>query len=80
MMITVSAAEAQERFFELLDHTENGDHITITQHGRPTARLTQITAASMDLHWSSFWADVDTRRVVLGPEFSIKTDIEADRA
>jgi antitoxin (DNA-binding transcriptional repressor) of toxin-antitoxin stability system len=60
--------------------SSRGDRITITQHGRPTARLSQITAASMDLHWSSFWADVDTRRVVLDPEISIKTDIEAGRA
>lgn len=38
-MVTVGAFEAKTHLSALLDRVEHGEHIVITRHGKPVARL-----------------------------------------
>jgi prevent-host-death family protein len=42
-MYTVSVAEANARFSEILSHVEGGDEVVITRRGHPVARLAALT-------------------------------------
>ncbi len=42
MMKMVSVAEAKAQLSALLDAAEAGEHITITRHGRPVAKLEPV--------------------------------------
>ena len=41
---SVSAADANRKFSELLRHVREGQSFVVTSHGRPVAKLTPISA------------------------------------
>jgi prevent-host-death family protein len=43
-MATVGAFEAKTHFSQLLERVAGGEHVTITRHGMPVARLVPVTA------------------------------------
>jgi prevent-host-death family protein len=79
MSTTVGAFEAKTHLSELLVRVESGEHVTITKHGRPVARLVPIDENPGNRDWSAFWERVDARRIAQTPASAIKADIEAGR-
>jgi prevent-host-death family protein len=47
-MASVGAFEAKTHFSSLLERVEKGEHIIITRHGKPVAKL--VPAAGIDAH------------------------------
>jgi prevent-host-death family protein len=76
---SVGAFEAKTHLSELLNRVELGEHVTITKHGRPVARLVPATEIESDMSWPDFWERVNSRLVTLTPGSSIKADIESGR-
>ena len=76
---SVGAFEAKTHLSELLNRVEQGEHVTITKHGRPVARLVPATEMAPDMNWPDFWEGVNSRLVTLTPGSSIKADIESGR-
>jgi len=79
MSMTLGAFEAKTRLSELLVRVEAGEHVTITKHGRPVARLVPATDDVSRRDWLAFWGRVDSRLISLPEGTSIKDDIEAGR-
>jgi len=79
MSMTLGAFEAKTRLSELLVRVEAGEHVTITKHGRPVARLVPATDDASRRDWPAFWGRVDSRLISLPEGTSIKDDIEAGR-
>ena len=77
--ISIGAFEAKTHLSELLNRVEQGEHITITKHGRPVARLVPATEMAPDMNWPDFWERVNSRLVTLTPGSSIKADLESGR-
>lgn len=46
-MITVSVADAKNRFSELVARAEAGEEIAVTRHGKPVARIIAAEVADM---------------------------------
>ena len=80
MTYTVGSFEAKKHLSELLDRVEGGEHITITKHGRPVARLVPVVEVKPQMNWQEFWAHADTRLVALGTGTDIKADVKTGRA
>lgn len=79
MSATVGAFEAKTHLSALLQRVEAGEQITITKHGRAIARLVPVTESAASRDWNAFWKRVDSRRVHLSPNTSIRDDIESGR-
>jgi prevent-host-death family protein len=80
MSTSVGAFEAKTHLSELLVRVEHGEHVTITKHGRPVARLVPYQESVGDRDWDAFWNRVDARRSSLKPSsVSIKDDLESGR-
>lgn len=47
-MQTIGAFQAKTHFSALLEQVERGDHIIITKHGHPVARLVPTTGADRE--------------------------------
>lgn len=45
-MRNIGAFQAKTHFSELLDQVEKGEHIIITKHGHPVAKLVPVTAVN----------------------------------
>ncbi len=59
MDITVSAADANRKFSELLRGVREGRSYTVTSHGRPVAKITPVDAksdAEKDAAWEKLLA------------------------
>jgi prevent-host-death family protein len=70
--------EARTNLSSLLQRVELGEEVTITEHGRPIARLVPVNQGE-SRDWKAFWARVDERRVRSGSRADIKRDIEEGR-
>ena len=79
MTVTVGAFEAKTHLSELLARVEAGEHVTITKHGRPIARLVPVAEDGANRDWPDFWERVDSRLVTLPRGESIKNALEAGR-
>lgn len=80
MTTTFGAFEAKTHLSELLHRVEGGEHITITKHGRPVARLVPAVEVEPEINWREFWDRADSRLVTLSPGASIEADIDSGRA
>ena len=47
-MQTIGAFEAKTHFSALLDQVERGEHVVITKHGRPVAKLIPTTVTDKE--------------------------------
>ncbi len=68
MDITVSAADANRKFAELLRGVREGKTYTVTDHGRPVAKLAPVEArskadkdAAKNERWRGFIEELRTR-------------------
>ena len=78
MSMSTGDFEAKSNLSSLLHRVELGEEVTITEHGRPIARLIPANqGASRD--WKAFWARVDEHRVFGGSPAAIKRSIEEGR-
>jgi prevent-host-death family protein len=60
-MITVSVADAKNRFSELVARAEAGEEIAVTRHGKPVARI--IAAEVVDIESRSAAVDAIFRNL-----------------
>jgi len=79
VLINVDLSDAQTHFSDLLLAVEAGEQVTITNHGRPVARLVSVVEHEGVRDWQVFWDRVDGRRVALANAATIKAGVESGR-
>jgi prevent-host-death family protein len=72
-MTTASISETKAKLSALLDRVKAGEEVTITDRGRPVARIVPIPAQEMD--WEERLARLERQGVIRRPEK--KLDVEA---